>query len=244
MIIPTVIVDDEAPICDEMEYLLRRHVDVKVVARFEQAAAALEYIAAHRPRLVFLDISMPGMSGLEMAARLGMLREPPLIVFTTAHPEHALAAFETPAVGYITKPVTAEKVAAALAKVRNLAAPAAPQVPASKLCVLQGGRIVPLERAEIVLVYVREKDVFVRTRQQEYSAIHNLQEIEGMLAEGGTGGRFLRVHRQFIVNLDRVTEVIPWFKGTFMLRMDDAKAQQVPVSRHRVREVKAALGLK
>ncbi len=246
MIYTTVIVDDEPPICDEIEYLLRSHPDVVVTARFTEPPAALSFIAAHRPRLVFLDISLPGMSGLEMAARLGVLRDPPIVVFITAHPEHALAAFETPAVGYITKPVTEEKIAAVLGKVRALAARAAvpPPAPADKVCVLAGGKIVPLNIGDIALVQVREKSVYVRTKQGEYAAPLTMQEIEELLTCGAAGRSFVRVHRQYIVNLDKVVEVIPWFKGTYFLRIDDCKSQQVPVSRHKVGLVKARLGLR
>jgi DNA-binding LytR/AlgR family response regulator len=245
MILTTVIVDDEPPICDEIAYLLGSHPDVAVVARFEQPPAALAYIAAHAPRLVFLDISLPGMSGLEMAGRLSVLRDPPLVVFITAHPEHALAAFETPAVGYITKPVTDEKIAAVLGKVRALAARTAPPppAPAGKVCVLAGGKLVPVSRHDIVLVHVRAKTVHVYTKEREYAATLSMQEIDGLLS-GAPGGSFVRVHRQYIVNLDKVAEVIPWFKGTYFLRMDDCKRQQVPVSRHKVGVVKAWLGLK
>jgi len=246
MIYTTVIVDDEPPICDEIEYLLRSHPDVVVTARFTEPPAALSFIAAHRPRLVFLDISLPGMSGLEMAARLGVLRDPPIVVFITAHPEHALAAFEPPAVGYITKPVTEEKIAAVLGKVRALAARAAvpPPAPADKVCVLAGGKIVPLNIGDIALVQVREKSVYVRTKQGEYAAPLTMQEIEELLTCGAAGRSFVRVHRQYIVNLDKVVEVIPWFKGTYFLRIDDCKSQQVPVSRHKVGLVKARLGLR
>ncbi len=249
MIFTTVIVDDEPPICDEIEYLLSGHPDVAVVARFEQPPAALAYIAGHSPRLVFLDISLPGMSGLEMAARLSVLRDPPFVVFITAHPEFALAAFDTPAIGYITKPVTEEKIAAVLGKVRTLAArPApgpAPAPPAGKVCVLAGGKIVPLNRDDIALVRVRDKAVYVATGKNEYATALTMQEIDGLLTGGGTaGGPFVRVHRQYIVNLDKVAEVIPWFKGTYFLRMDDCKARQVPVSRHKVGLVKTCLGLK
>jgi len=217
-----------------------------VTARFTEPPAALSFIAAHRPRLVFLDISLPGISGLEMAARLGVLRDPPIVVFITAHPEHALAAFETPAVGYITKPVTEEKIAAVLGKVRTLAARAAapPPAPAGKVCVLAGGKIVPLNIGDIALVQVREKSVYVRTKQSEYAAPLTMQEIEELLTCGAAGRSFVRVHRQYIVNLDKVVEVIPWFKGTYFLRIDDCKSQQVPVSRHKVGLVKARLGLR
>jgi len=91
---------------------------------------------------------------------------------------------------------------------------------------------------------VREKSVYVRTKQSEYAAPLTMQEIEGLLTCGTAGRSFVRVHRQYIVNLDKVAEVIPWFKGTYFLRIDDCKSQQVPVSRHKVGLVKARLGLR
>ena len=99
MKLPTVIVDDEAPICDEIEYLLGQFSEIEIVGKFGNAFDAVAFIAEHKPRLVFLDIQMPGISGLEMARKLKNAKQPPLIVMVTAHPEYALECFDTPAVG-------------------------------------------------------------------------------------------------------------------------------------------------
>jgi DNA-binding LytR/AlgR family response regulator len=246
MKIETVIVDDELPICDEIEYLLKKHIDIEVVARFDQPFAALDYIQRKSPRLVFLDISMPGLSGLEVAERLGVLRQPPLIVFLTAFPEHALEAFKTPAVGYVTKPITEDKLSGVLGKIRRLAVPVeTPKLQVNKICVFFNGKIIPIEKDEIALVYVKDKDVFVRTKEREYSTVLSMQELEKILIEDAPGStNFLRVHRQYLVNLDKVLEIIPWFKGAYSLKLDDCNLQQVPVSRNKIKEIKAIMGLK
>jgi CheY-like chemotaxis protein len=153
MILTTVIVDDEPPICDEMEYLLSSHPDVKVVDPLRTAARRPRI---HRrrasPRLVFLDISLARMSGLEMASRLSVLRDPPFVVIITAHPEYALAAFETPAVGYVpsqSPPPNWPPVLTRSAAWRR-ARRSPPQEPAGKICVLSEGRIVfPLNKEDI-----------------------------------------------------------------------------------------------
>ena len=106
MKIRTVVVDDEKPIVDEIVFCLREQSDIEVIGAFTNGLDALTFIAAEQPRLVFLDIQMPGLSGLEVAEKLSALRQPPLIVFLTAFGQHALEAFSTPAVGYITKPLT------------------------------------------------------------------------------------------------------------------------------------------
>ena len=247
MNIPTVIVDDEAPICDEIEYLLGPYADVDIVGKFYNAFDAIAYIAEQKPRLVFLDIQMPGFSGLEMARRLKTLKNPPLIVIVTAHPEYALEAFDTPTVGYLTKPVTEEKIAGVMDKILHLMLTVAPvaKVDVNKICVQSAGRILPIALEEIALVVVKDKDVYIRTRTAEYLVPFNFQDIATILVErASVREKFVQVHRQFIINVDRVLEVIPWFHGTYHLKMDDCKAQQVPVSRNKIRLIKEIMGLK
>lgn len=238
----TIIIDDEPPICDEIEYLLKREADIEIVAKFTNSLEALAYISQNACDLIFLDIKMPGMSGLELAQKLSYVRRPPLMVFITAFPEHALEAFGTPAVGYVTKPITQSSLTKVLEKVRNimLRPPALDKPNSTKLCVLKEGKIIPLDRQEIVFVYVREKDVFIRTKTGEYTTSLTMLEVENMLSQPN----FLRVHRQYLVNLDKVKEIIPWFHGSYMLRMDDFKSEEVPVSRTKSKDVKIWLGLK
>ena len=172
----------------------------------------------------------------------------------TAHPEYALECFDTPAVGYVTKPVTAEKLSAVMDKLFSLqqnqpmastSNKAESKIDVNKICVQTGGKIVPLALAEIVLVGVKDKDVFIRTRTHEYATAFNFQDVAALLLERSPLCRnFIQVHRQYIVNVDGVTEVIPWFHGTYYLQMDDMKKQQVPVSRNRIRLIKEIMGLK
>ena len=254
MKLTTVIVDDEAPICDEIEYLLGQFNEIEIVGKFGNAFDAIAFIVEHKPRLIFLDIQMPGVSGLEMARKLKNVKQPPLIVIVTAHPEYALECFDTPAVGYVTKPVTAEKLSAVMDKLFSLqqnqpmastSNKAESKIDVNKICVQTGGKIVPLALAEIVLVGVKDKDVFIRTRTHEYATAFNFQDVAALLLERSPLCRnFIQVHRQYIVNVDGVTEVIPWFHGTYYLQMDDMKKQQVPVSRSRIRLIKEVMGLK
>lgn len=242
MPVKAIIVDDEQLICDEIEYLLKSESDIEVTAKFNNASQALQYIQTNDCHLVFLDIKMPGISGLEMAQKLSSLRCPPLVVFITAYAEHALEAFETPAVGYITKPVTAPKITKVLEKVRTLRKrPAQPEARlASKVCVMNSGKIIPVSIQDIVLIYAKEKDVFVRTKTSEFATALTLQEFEQLLANRN----FLRIHRQYIVNLDNIIEIIPWFHGSYLLRMDDCKGEEVPVGRTKIKTLKSIMGLR
>ena len=241
MPVNAIIVDDEQPICDEIEYLLKDEANITVAGKFTTGQEALSYIKTHGCDLAFLDIKMPGLSGLEVAQKLFSLRCPPLIIFITAYADHALEAFETPAVGYITKPVTAPKISKALEKVRFLRdRPIPPPVRlANKLCVMSSGKIIPLSIQDIVFVYVKDKDVFVRTKSAEFHTALTLQEIERLLQERN----FLRIHRQYIVNVDNILEIIPWFHGSYLLRMDDCHKEEVPVSRGKIKILKEVMGL-
>jgi DNA-binding LytR/AlgR family response regulator len=242
MKIKTIIVDDEPPICDEIEYLLKREVDLEIVAKFTNSPEALTYLSQMPCDLVFLDIKMPGISGLELAQKLAYLHRPPLLVFITAFPEHALEAFGTPAVGYITKPITQHNLVKVLEKIRAILQRTniteKPNI--TRICVLRDGKIIPLDKQEIVFVYVRDKDVFIRTKTGEYLATLTMQEIARVLSEPN----FLRIHRQYLVNLDKVNEIIPWFHGSYLLQMDDFKSEEIPVSRTKIKDVKTLLGLK
>ena len=242
MRIKTVIVDDEQPICDEIEYLLKKHPDIEITAIFNNSSKALSYIIENNCPLVFLDIKIPGMSGLELAQELNTLEHPPLIVFITAFTEHALDAFNTPAVGYITKPVTEGQMDHILSKIRNLVPKPLPrpQNIVHKICVIDKGKFIPLDKQDVVFAYVKDKDVYIRTKTKEYKTTLNLQEIESLLSNSS----FLRIHRQFIVNLNKIVEIIPWFHGSYLLKMDDSKSEEVPVSRNKAKLLKNAMGLK
>ncbi|EGO63390.1 LytR/AlgR family response regulator transcription factor [Acetonema longum] len=242
MKIGTIIVDDEPPIGDEIEFLLKTEADITVVGKYTNSLEAWEAIRENSCDLVFLDINMPGLTGLDLAQKLSYQPHPPFVVFITAFPEHALEAFNTPAVGYITKPVTSASLTRTLGKIRTLAKRTInleKPLP-SKICVLQNGKIIPLNRQDIVFVYVKDKDVFVRTQAGEYATSLAMQEVEQLLG----GQNFLRVHRQYLVNLDQVGEIIPWFHGSYLLRMKDSGSQEVPVSRNKIKELKSMMGLK
>ena len=242
MQVKAIIIDDEQPICDEIEYLLKQYMDLEIQGKFNNCFDALAYITEHRPDVLFLDIKMPGISGLEMAKKLTLLSDPPLIVFITAFHEHALEAFATPAIGYITKPVTKEKLSAVVQKIRNLMAKSHHKPPdqGSKICVMDNGKILPLQKQAVVLAYVNEKDVYIRTADKQYTCTLMFKEIEAILSDD----HFLRVHRQYIVNLDQIVEIIPWFHGSYLLRMADVNHEAVPVSRTKIKLFKSIMGLK
>lgn len=260
MSIRTIIVDDELPICEEIEYLLQAHPDIKILQKFCQSQAALSYIQENPCDLIFLDISMPGMNGLEFAECISSLGLQTLIVFVTAYEEYALPAFATPAIGYITKPITQPRLTRTLGKVRSLlqltavsaesrAEPTAKEdhLPApvsairtERISVQKDNSLIPLQQQDILLAYVKDKTVFLRTQQDDYPLSMPLSE----LLERLDPIHFLRVHRQYIVNLDAIEKVLPWFHGSYLLRLKDRRHTEVPVSRTHVQDLRQVLGIR
>ncbi|MFA6851453.1 MAG: LytTR family DNA-binding domain-containing protein [Selenomonadaceae bacterium] len=241
--INVVIVDDELPICNEIEYLLQMHPDISIMAKFEQSQSALDYIRKNECNLIFLDINMPGMTGLEFAECISAMELKVLIVFVTAYQEYALHAFSTPAVGYITKPITQSKLTKALAKVRTLLKNTeAPFTAArvSKICVKKEDGLVPVDQQDIMFAYVKTKDVFIHTKMGNYPLSLNMSELSVLLQ----AENFLRVHRQYIVNINYIAKIVPWFHGAYVLHIKDCESIEIPVSRAHVQELRTVLGIK
>lgn len=243
MTIRTFIVDDEAPARRELRYILEGIDGIEVVGEAANATTALRGIRETRPRLVFLDIQMPGISGLELARFLGELPEKPLLVFATASSEYAMQAFEVEAVDYLCKPFTQERVAKAVAKAGKSLASSPPATAPESRKAAEACRKIPLYRGETIVPTAPERIFFARCEEGEvvvhavdgrYRARFTLNDLEDKLAAAG----FVRTHRSFLVNINHVREVIPWFNGSYKVVVDNREKTEIPVSRYNVKGLK------
>ncbi len=166
-----------------------------VVGEASNAVQAADFLTAHECDLVLLDVHMPGLDGMQFAARLRAQPNPPAIVFVTAHAEHALQAFELEAVDYLTKPVKRERLQAALQRVaQRLQRPPAAVPEEEMLVVSDRGRGVRVPVAEVLYLKAELKYVTLRTAQHSHVLDDSLSDLESRLGE-----RFLRVHRNALV---------------------------------------------
>ncbi|MGY1425919.1 LytR/AlgR family response regulator transcription factor [Lysobacter sp. A289] len=202
-----VIVDDEPLARERLRGLLKDMDGIEVVAEACDGAEALHASAEHSPDLVLLDIAMPGIDGLEVARHLAAFEPRPAVVFCTAYDIHALSAFEAEAIDYLVKPVRAERLAAALERVRTFAAGRErsgdhPGGPRSHLCArLRGSlRLIPVE--DVHYLYADEKYVVVHHARGEDLIEASLKSLEDEFGE-----RFLRIHRNCLVSRHLVTEL-------------------------------------
>ena len=231
------IIDDEAPARRELRYLLEQTEGVEVVGEAANGTEALRGIRQTRPQLVFLDIEMPGLSGLELAQFLAELPARPLLVFATAFQEYALQAFEVEAFDYLLKPFTRERVEKTVMKAARVLSAGdvrEPGEPARKIPLYRGETIIPTAPDRILFARSEEGEVVVHACDGRYRTRFTLNELEQKLSPSG----FVRVHRSFLVNTNHVREVVPWFHGSFKLIMDDREKTEVPVSRYNVKDLK------
>jgi two-component system response regulator AlgR len=203
-----VVIDDEPLARLRVQSLLKQTgVALDVVGEFGEPVTALNWLReqdanGHSPDLVLLDIQMPGLDGMVLAARLRDLVRPPSVVFLTAHAEHALRAFDLAAADYLTKPVRLERLQASLQRVQALRAalaPATPEPPASlegeELFIVQDrGRVERIPLSSILYFKAEQKYVTLRTAQDSHVIDESLAELEGRVGE-----RFIRVHRNALV---------------------------------------------
>lgn len=235
-LLKALVVDDEAPARSELRFLLDDAGGIEVVGEASNAQEALQLIKAIPYDVIFLDIDMPGLSGMHLAEALTTLERQPAIIFVTAHSEHAVKAFEVAATDYLVKPVEVERLRTAID--RLMPTEEAP-VRVERIPVEKAGRKLLLQVGEIFYVMAKDDYSYIYTNEERYLSTISLAQLESKLEAQG----FFRVHRRFVVNLAQVKEIVPMYGGTMLLTLKDKAGTQVPASRRRVPALKRALGL-
>lgn len=257
MPISTIIVDDEQLAREELSYLLKSVGDVELVAQGSNGVEAIQLIREHNPELVFLDVQMPGLDGFQVIKKLVDKKVPlPQIVFATAFDQYAVRAFEVNAIDYLLKPFDKKRVAQSVDKARQkLSAAPTPsdrleslinlleqqQKPQQqKLLLRSAGRLILIDQKDVCFATIDEGIITVATSTMEgHSNCRTLEELQESLDPN----LFWRAHRSHVVNINRIKEVLPWFKSSYQLRMDDRKHSELPVSRAQTKRLRELFGL-
>jgi two-component system, LytTR family, response regulator LytT len=257
----TVIVDDERPARDELSYLLKSFPEINVVAQGKNGLEALALIKEHNPDLVFLDVQMPGLDGfgvikklVERKARL------PQIVFSTAYDHYAVQAFEVNAVDYVLKPFDKARIARAIQRAKKMldasispverletlvgklgaGTPRARAAQPVKLLVKSQARMMLIDSQDMIYASIQDGAITIFARDTE--GVSNFRTVEELL-EALDPDVFWRPHRSYLVNINHIKEVVPWFKSSFMLKMSDKRASEIPVSRNQTKRLREFLKL-
>lgn len=260
MPLTTVIVDDEQLARDELSYLLKQVDDVQVLAQGKNGVEAISLIREHSPDLVFLDVQMPGLDGFGVIKKLLDKKvQLPQFIFATAFDQYAVKAFEVNAIDYLLKPFDKKRIAQAVEKAKaqkktKSENPIAGQLEAlarmleaqktgketSRIMVRAGGRLMLVDEKDICFASIEDGVISIVTSQMEgQSNCRTLEELLDTLDPN----QFWRAHRGFVVNINRIKEVVPWFKSSYQLRMDDKRQTEVPVSRAQTKRLRQLFNL-
>lgn len=247
MCMQTLIVDDETPARERLKRFLANLEGVRVIGEAKDGIQAVEMIEAQSPDLVLLDIQMPGLDGFGV---IEALQDPPAVIFVTAYDQHAIRAFEVHALDYLLKPFSRERLAKAIHRAQKahvegqdlserlgplLDSLAAEGRYLTRLAVRDRDRIRVLDADEVDWIDIEDEQVMVHVGDQAYPIRRTLTELEARLGPA----RFFRAHRSAIVNLDRIQEIIPWFKGSHILRLNTGA--EVSLSRAQARALRKIL---
>jgi two-component system response regulator LytT len=257
MTITTVIADDEQPARDELAYLLRDFPDIEVLGQARNGVETVALVRELSPHLLFLDVEMPGLDGLEVIKKLVEKKARlPYFVFVTAYDQYAVQAFEVSAVDYLLKPIARSRLERAMEKVRRVMEATEstqeklnrlmklfeerPIPQKSKLVVRSGGRLSLVDSDEVIYASIEDGVISIVTRDLEgHSNFRTMEELQANLDPR----TFWRVHRSYLINTNRIREVVPWFKSSYQLKMDDRKQTEIPVSRAQTRKLRELLNL-
>jgi two-component system response regulator LytT len=261
MPINTLIIDDERPAREELIYLLKSFPEVNVVALGKNGLEAVALIKEHDPDLVFLDVQMPGLDGFGVIKKLVERKlRMPQIVFATAYDHYAVQAFEVSAVDYLLKPFDKTRVAKAIERAKKmveahtspvqrletLVSQLGADVPKRsvahpvKLLVKSQSRMILIDADDMIYASIQDGAITIFSRDTE--GVSNYRTVDELM-EMLDPGVFWRPHRSYLININHIKEVVPWFKSSYMLKMNDKRASEIPVSRAQTKRLRELLKL-
>lgn len=233
-----IIVDDESPSREELKYFINNFSSVEIVEEFDDSLEALNFIESNDIDVVFLDINMPKLDGVCLARVIKKFNKDFKIVFITAYKEHAIEAFELEAFDYILKPYSEERILTTLKKIERLDCCEEKKCICDRVTLLKGEKMIVVNIDDIYYCKSSERDALVYTKNQEYTVNMSISEFYNKIC----GYNFFKSHRSYILNIDKIEEIIPWFNNTYNVKLKNLDIE-IPVSRKNIKEFKHIMGI-
>lgn len=253
--IRSIVVDDETPAREELIYILEKFKEISIIGEASHGIKALELNKKLKPDLIFLDIQMPKLNGIDVARKILVGTHRPYIVFVTAFEKYAIEAFEVNAMDYILKPISEERLEKSMERVianmkkgkkeyidkfnnimQNIKYKNEETI--TRICVNNMGKLIPIDLNEIIYATVEDRNTVIISTKGKFEINFTLSE----LCEKLDKSIFFRSHKSFLINLNYIQVIEPWFNSTFnvMLKGTDIK---IPVSRSQSKEFRELMNI-
>jgi len=236
-----IIVDDEFLAREELKYFIQNYSNLDIIGEFADGIEVLKFIQNNEVDVIFLDINIPSLDGVLLAKSISKFIKKPYIIFITAYKEHAVEAFEVEAFDYILKPYSESRIISMLKKLessnineKNLSL----NNISNKISLWKNEKIIVVDVDNIYYCLARERVTFIFTKNEEYSVNLCISEFYKKLPKN----IFFKCHRSYIVNLNKISEIIPWFNNTYNLKLQNIN-HDIPVSRSNIKEFKHLMNI-
>lgn len=231
-----IIVDDEYPARKELRYFIENYTDMNIIGEFDNGLDVLNFIQENTLDAIFLDINIPKLDGMLLAKTIDKFEKRPKIIFITAYDNYAVEAFNLEIFDYILKPYSDERIISMLHRLKhtsdkkNNEDKAEYQKVSNKISLWKNGKIHIVDVNDIYYCEARERYTHIFTKDEEYEIREGISEVEKIINHN----IFFRSHRSYLVNLEKIEEIIPWFNNTYILKLNKGK-YELTVSRSRVK---------
>jgi two-component system LytT family response regulator len=237
-----IIVEDEFLAREELKYFIKNYSSIEIAGEFEDGIEVFKFIQQNEVQVIFLDINIPSLDGVLLAQNISKFSKKPYIVFITAYKEHAVEAFEIEAFDYILKPYSETRIISMLKKLemsyKEQKDIAHKTSISNKINLWKNEKIIVVDIDNIYYCVAKERATYVLTKNEEYSVNLSISEFYNTLPKD----KFFRCHRSYIVNITKISEIIPWFNNTYNLKLQDID-YEVPVSRSNLKEFKQIMNI-
>ena len=241
------IVDDEKYIRDELKYFLGKIHDIKVVGETGDGDEVIELVDKLQPDLVFMDIQLQDINGMILSRKILERSNPPYIILATSYDKYAIQGFEINVEDYILKPFSEDRLRVAIERVRKQmklntkesSVSLKEDIQFNKLCVMKNSKLLLINLEEIQYIESENNEIIIYTRTGLYSSSYSLKELEEKFHDS----KLIRTHKSYIVNIDYIDEIIPWFNYTYKVKLKGKEDVEIPISRNYLKRFKGLLGI-
>lgn len=231
-----IIVDDEYPARKELRYFIEKYTDMNIMGEFDNGLDVLNYIQENTLDAIFLDINIPKLDGMLLAKTIDKFEKRPKIIFITAYDNYAIEAFKLEIFDYILKPYSDERIISMLNRLKNECNKKYNNDKTeykkvnNKISLWKNNKIHIVDINDIYYCEARERYTHIFTKDEAYEIREGISEVEKTINHDN----FFRSHRSYLVNLEKIEEVIPWFNNTYILKLNKGN-YEVTVSRGKIK---------